>query len=268
MPPEREPEAGVSVGGVIQAVTRSATILAAIAERESLRAADVAAELQLDRSTAHRYLTSMEQAGLLERRAVDGSYVAGPLVVRVGAIALQRSRLVEYASPYLADLSADIHETVVLSLWGGTSPVVARVFEDADRLVHVSVREGSRLPLRAAQALVFLAHLSDRALVERLLDELPDLTRRQITDGMERARATGVAENDLVTQGIRAVAAPVFDSLGEVRATVALVGTSESIPAGPESASARALRATADQISHRLGYRDRESVDESGAAEA
>lgn len=267
MPAGVEPAEGFGASvGAIQAVTRCAAILAAISDRESIRASDVAVHLGLDRSTAHRYLTSMEQAGLLERLSTDGSYVPGPLVMQVGALALQRSRLVECASPYLSELSAGVHETAVLSVWGGTSPVVTRVFEDADRLVHVSVREGSRLPLRAAQAIVFLAHLADRELVDRLIYDLPEITRREVTAEIGRSRTTGIAENTVITQGIRAVAAPVFGSLGEIRATVALVGTSDSIPAGSDSKLARALANAAGEISQRLGYLEHTNDEVAGSA--
>ncbi len=63
----------------IQAVTRAAQVLALFdTQRSELTVANVAKELRMNRTTAHRYLTSMEHAGLLAR--TESGYEAGPLV--------------------------------------------------------------------------------------------------------------------------------------------------------------------------------------------
>lgn len=245
-------EASDPRSGDIQAVSRCGQVLALLAERDAVRAADVEAGLDLQRSTAHRYLASMASAGLVER-GEDGAFIPGPLLVHLGAAALRRSRILEIAGPYMEALAREAHETVVLSLWGGATPVVARVAEDASRLTHVSVREGVQLPAHAAQTQVFLAHLPDRQLVSRLTSALPTAVRRDVDEGIAQVHASGLGENAEVMRGIRTIAAPVFDRHGVIRATLAFVGTVEAIPAGADSGLARALRATAEQISNHAG---------------
>lgn len=237
--------------GDIQAVTRCAQILRMLAADQTVRAADVAAELGLQRSTAHRYLASMANAGLIER-GEDGAFEPGPIAVHLGAAAMRRSRVLEIAAPYMAALSAESHETVVLSLWGGRGAVVARVEMDTDRLAVVLVPEGRELPLNAAQSLVFLAYLPDRQLVERLLSSAP--MRQDIERSIEQVKADGMGAHSMVVQGIHAVAAPVFDARGVICTTVALIGTSDALVAGPESGLWKALKATAEQISAHLGH--------------
>ena len=71
----------------IQAVTRAAQVLALFdTKRSELTVAAVAKELGMNRTTAHRYLTSMEHAGLLVRNG--NGYEAGPLVIQVGGVVL------------------------------------------------------------------------------------------------------------------------------------------------------------------------------------
>jgi DNA-binding IclR family transcriptional regulator len=76
---------------------------------------------------------------------------------------------------------------------------------------------------------------------------------------MERVREYGVAVNSRVIEGIRAIAAPVFNEHGEIAATLALVGTVAAIPAAPDSGLARALKDVALEFSTGLGYVPRQA---------
>jgi DNA-binding IclR family transcriptional regulator len=127
------------------------------------------------------------------------------------------------------------------------------VHEDKKRLVQIVIREGSSLPLDSAQGQVFLAHHSDRALMESLLSGLPLLERTDLELRVARTREQGLAINSRVTEGIRAIAAPVFDERMKIRATLALVGTLAEIPEEPDSVLAHALMDTAEHVSHDLG---------------
>lgn len=236
--------------GDIQAVHRCAQVLRLLTEHEAMRPADVAATLGLERSTAHRYVTSMANAGLVERS--DGGFRLGPLARHLGAVSLRRTRVLEEAAPYMAALVESVHETVVISIWSGRGAVVGRVQGDPGRQVQVVVREGSQLPLFAAQSQIFLELLPDRVQVESLLAQLTEAQRRDVEAGMARFRAHGVAENSVVSQGIRTLAVPVLDDRGAVAATLAIVGTTEAVPGDVSSGMARALRRTAEQLAARL----------------
>ena len=63
-----------------------------------------------------------------------------------------------------------------------------------------------------------------------------------------RIRASRVAVNSRVVQGIRAVATPVFQET-ELVAAMALVGTTASLPDDAGSAVAAALREAAEVLS-------------------
>ena len=251
--PARLDQRAAQRDGDIQAVARCAEILRMVARDQQIRPTDVASELGLQRSTAHRYLSSMTGAGLVERQE-NGTFGPGPLAVQIGAVAMRRSKVLEVAAPYMTDLSSQAHQTVVLGLWGGNGAVVARVQEDTEELVHVVVREGSELPPYAAQSQVFLARLPDRDVVDRLLGGLPPHIRREVEEGIEQVRRTGFGEHAMVVQGVRAIAAPIFDSRGVICATLAIVGTSDAITVRQGSLLAEALAGTAERISTQLGY--------------
>jgi DNA-binding IclR family transcriptional regulator len=193
--------------------------------------------------------------GLIERGAA-GEYEPGPVAVHLGAAAMRRTRVLDVAAPFMTALASETHETVVLSLWNGRGAVVARVEMNTDQIAAVSVQEGRQLPLDAAQSLVFLAYLADRHQVDRLLSSLPAPMRTNVGRSIERVQADGVGAHRVVVRGINAVAAPVFDARGVICASVALIGTSDALAAGPDSQLWTALKTTAAQISAYLGHAD------------
>lgn len=243
-----------STSGDIQAVSRVCRILELFADRGTVSTVDIVEEVGLQRSTASRYLSSLMREGFLERLA-DGSYAAGPALQALG-IAMVDSSPVSDAGPYMQRLAAELSETVVLSMWGGDGPVISRVEEDSSRLVHVSVRRGSALPYDSAQAQVFLAYLSDRQDIRRLIERLPELTQRDLATQIEHVRRHGYAINSRVVQGVRAVAAPTFGRDGRIEATLAVVGTVNSISQSADSPVIQALLETAKRISSHRGHQE------------
>ena len=254
MTPRSSPEP-VQVGtGDIQVVTRSAQVLRLFStSQRALRISDVAAELGLQRSTVHRYMSSLTKEGFLERDT-EGLYRLGPLLVQLGTIALRGLRVLEIADRYVQELADEAHETAVLAVWGGLGPVVARVHEPVDRLVSISVRVGSPLPLEAAQSQIFLAYLADRSVEQRLLAQLPDVRRREMSEQIRAVRRDGFIVSSEVVQGIRALAAPVFEGSGAICATVAVIGTVSGISEPPPAGLVAALLRTAERLSRELGF--------------
>lgn len=239
-------------GSTIQVIDRLARVLELFpGNGRQLKVRDVAAGLRLRRSTAHRYLASLSRAGFL-RSEGEGSYSLGSLLIRLGAAALGGVQIVDIADGYLAQLADEAQETAVLTLWSGNCPVVVRVREPQSKLVQLHIRLGAMLPLDSAQGHLYLAFYPDRQRVEQLLAQFPEAQRREMERGMELARRDLVFINSRVAEGIRAVAAPVFDH-ELIAGTIAFVGTLSSIPAGPDSGLAQALKNAAQRLSRDLG---------------
>lgn len=243
--------------GEIQVIRRCERILRMFSHAgTSVSPSAVAAELRVQRSTVHRYLSSLERAGLLERK-IDGNYGVGALVVQLGAAGLANQTVLEAAGPYMRQLSDEARETVVMSVWWGRSPLVARVQEFTERLVHVSVRVGSPLPLDSAQARVFLSFLRDRSVVARLVHSAEG-RNEELEASLDRIREAGIAISTRNIEGTRTVAVPVRQEDGDACAALAFVGTINAISSDPASPMALALMHTADQLSRQLGWHGRE----------
>ncbi len=255
LPVTREIEGSVSSGD-IQAVSRVGQILGLFSvENPTTTVAEAAEQLGLNRSTTHRYFTSLVTAGLLERTREPSSFEPGGLLLQLGAAALARRRVLDIAPPFLRKLCQSTHLTTVISLWGSSGPVVSRTEEDNTRSVLVTVRVGTQLGLRSAQAKIFLTHLPDQLRVERLLGTLSADEREELDADLDEVRRTGLASDHLVDSGITALATGVFDEYG-VCATIALVGTVRTLPLDEATAIREELIRTAGQITERMGGTD------------
>jgi DNA-binding IclR family transcriptional regulator len=226
---------------VNQSVERAVRLLGFFSPEEpELTLAQLTQRLGTSKATTHRYTLALRRVGLLRFDPGAAVYSLGPRVVELAATALAGLRIVRIAGPTMERLVAELNETVVLSIWDGEQPVVVRVDDNTDRLVRIVVRVGARLPRAdSAQGKIFLA-FSPQA------DGLPEVERREIEE-------THVAVNSQVVEGIRAIAAPIFQG-EEITAAMALVGTIVSLPEDPDSAAALRLRAAADALSAELGF--------------
>ena len=237
-----------------QSVTRVGQILALFGPpTKELSAGDIAERLELNRTTAYRYCASLVAAGILERGARRGTFVLGGLLLELGIQALDRKRVVDVAPPYLRALSAATGTTAILGLWGAQGPIAALVEEDR-RTVLVTIRPGSALGPASAQMQVFLAHHRDPATVERIVAGLPAADRTALEAAVYSARRAGYALTKF-RNGLFGAAAPVFDDYG-ITATVAILGSEQSVDLTPGSAALATLRDTAVAIGEELARDD------------
>src|SRR4029079_17987734 len=129
-----------------QSVERAVRLLGFFsAEEPELTPPQLTERLGTARATTHRYAMALRRVGLLRYDAAGGIYSLGPRIVELAATALSGLRIIRIAGPHMERLAADLNETVVLSIWDGESPIVVRVADNTDRLVHIVVRTGSRL---------------------------------------------------------------------------------------------------------------------------
>jgi DNA-binding IclR family transcriptional regulator len=206
-------------------------------------------QLGLNRSTTYRYLTAMVKHGLLVHSPGQG-YALGPTLSRVGLLALDRLPLLDRADPIMRSLSEAVHETTVLSVWGGSGPLVARVHDEQSRFIRISVAVGSTLPITTAQGLVFLAHLADRRALDRALAGVPAASRDALLAHRDGIRRQGYALSDASGDGLRGIAAPIYGIDGSLTATLALIGTINRMPEAGDDARVVALLHAARTLSH------------------
>jgi DNA-binding IclR family transcriptional regulator len=209
------------------------------ADEPELTLAQLTKRLGTSRATTHRYAMALRRVGLLRYDSHAGTHSLGPRIVELAATALSGLRIIRIAGPHMERLAADLNETVVLSIWDGDSPIVVRVDDNTDRVVHIVVRTGSRLErTTSAQGKVFLTFSGQG----------DELGKEQ-----DRVRQTRIAINTQTSDGIRAIATPIFQDRDCV-AAMAVVGTIANLPAKESAPLCLRLRETADILSAELGF--------------
>jgi len=235
--------------GDIQVVARVVQLLRLLGEAGSIDIVSAAQELGVGKSTAHRYLASMENHGLLQRRDRN-RYEFGTLLAELGTMALSRLGVVNLARPIMERVSNRVRHTVVLTIWNGRSPVVAQVHEDSSRTAHVSIRVGSTLRPGTAQDMVFRAFQKE-SFHPRYREAQSDLVQGLETE-LEKVRRTGVSIRSSASEGVRAVAVPVRDTEGMVIAALAVVGVTSLVPDDDDSDVVMVLREGSQAITQAL----------------
>jgi DNA-binding IclR family transcriptional regulator len=233
--------------GDLQVVARVVQLLRLLAANETIDLVSAAEELGVGKSTAHRYLASMENHGLLQRRDRN-RYEFGVLLAELGTMALSRLGVLDLAGPVIEDISVRVRHTVVLSVWNGTCPVVAQVRADSSRTAHVSISVGSQLGPDAAQTMIFWAFRDES--YYRFRDGTPPVNATEAE--LAKVRRTGIAVRKFPRDGISAVATPVRDPAGQVLATLAVVDIAQFVPEDTDSPVALALLSGAETISRRM----------------
>ena len=107
---------------------------------------DLAARAHMPPAKAHRYLVSLIRAGLAEQDREGSRYRLGPLAIELGLAALGALDVIKFGAEIIAELCAEVDETVLLAIWGNKGPVVAR-WEESSRPVATNVRAGWVMPL-------------------------------------------------------------------------------------------------------------------------
>ncbi|MDH3403774.1 MAG: IclR family transcriptional regulator [Acidobacteriota bacterium] len=246
--------------GGTQAVVRAIRLLKAFTrERPAIGLAELADELGLSRTTAHRLLAALASEGLVGRDAASGGYRLGPAILALGAQALLGHDLRNLAQPELERLAAETGETATLEVLAGDQVLI--VGEVAGRhLVTVAPELGTFWPLHATSTgKAILAALPAARRRELIRPPLARYTAATITDPevlaaeLERTAARGfaVAVEELGA-GAAAVATALRDPLGEPPAAISLGGPVSRLAGRRLEELAGALHASAAKLSHRI----------------
>jgi IclR family transcriptional regulator, pca regulon regulatory protein len=256
--------------GLSQSLERGLAILSCFSERRPLLGiSDLARAVDLNKSTAHRYVATLTALGYLQQDAATRKYRLGLRVIDLGFAAVNSMEISKVAGPFLQALSEETGYSANMAVLDGVDIVYVARYRTAreGRLgVDLNLHVGSRLPAYCtSMGKVLLAH--QPAERQARLIERVDLTRRgpntlttreALVSALAQVRRVGTAVNDEeLAAGLRSIAVPVRDGFGEVVAAVNLAVHLSIWGASTEAIARRyegALRRAAEGISRRLGY--------------
>lgn len=244
--------------GIVRSVLSASALLAAFREgRRDLRLSDLAREVGLNVSTAHRLLQTLVVSQLLVQDAHSDRYSPGPVLVEIANGLLAADRTASTAD-ILTALAARTGESISLGSRTGDDAVVLMHVPSAHPL-RFERKVGDRIPLHAsALGKTLLAWGADP--IEDALRAIAPLnavtgetltTIRTMTADLRGVRDRGYAvSTGEEVPGIRSVSAPVLDSQGIAIAAVEVSGPADRLKDADVAEFARILAGGSGAIQH------------------
>jgi len=164
---DRPPVSAKNDKSQVQVIARAATVLRALEdENAGLSLGQIAQRVKLARSTVQRIVAALETESLVIAATPNGRVRLGPAILRLAASV--RSDFIAAARPFLERLSAELQETVDLSVVKKDHLVFIDQVIAPQRLRTVSA-VGETFPLYCtANGKAYLAQLSEPS-VEKLI---------------------------------------------------------------------------------------------------
>ncbi|MFE4542696.1 IclR family transcriptional regulator [Arthrobacter sp. NPDC056727] len=231
-----EASTGNNESDVNKSVLKAASLLRALATqpRTGANSSVLARATGLSRPTAIRLLSTLEQAGLVDRFGND--YVLGWDLARMARLVDPYSGLAERTQPILQELAGAVNEMATLEVVNMRDGLDLIAEAMGSHLVNMrsQLAEGdiAQWPLHAGAAgKVLLAHMPREKVVSLLPSKLPSYASRTITDRdvllQELARIKeqdyALADNELEEE-LAAVARPIYDQAGTFVAVLTISG--------------------------------------------
>jgi DNA-binding IclR family transcriptional regulator len=249
---------------LVQSVDRAITILETLAkDKDGCRVTELASATGLHKSTVHRLLSTLMSRGYVEKCLGSENYKLGIRILLLGSSILDRMDLRNIAKPYIQELSNRTKEVVHLSILDDGEAVYIDKVESSDHSIRMYSQIGKRGPLHCtAVGKVLLADLRDSE-VERIIGQkgMRKYTKssidnlNQLKEELSLIRERGYAFDEMEhEEGIRCVAAPIYDQSGKVIAAVSLSGPIIHVTHYRMPELTEQVLETAEEISYQLGY--------------
>ncbi len=244
----------------IQALDRAVAILKVLADGEGMSLTELAEASGQAPATVYRVLSTFEAQGMVEVQAATQLWFVGQEAFRIGSAFLGRTSLVEQARTVMRELMSATGETANLAIADGGQVVFISQVETHEP-IRAFFRPGTRGPIHASGIGKALLAFQPPEAIARIVREqgLAAFTAQTITDPARLAeelvaiRVRGWAVDDEErTEGMRCVAAPIFNEFREATAGVSVSGPIGRMARSGDALGAK-VREAADRITRAIG---------------
>lgn len=215
----------------LKTVQRAFRIIEILQQTGGLTVSELAEELDIPKSTTHRYLTTLENLGYLTKN-MKGQFEISLEFLNLGIQKRNEKVLYSHSKEKVKELAEKTGERVQLGVEEHGKDVLI-YGKSGEHGVQTDAHLGRKLYLHTnATGKAILAFLPEDR-IRSILDEygLPQQTENTITDEdelfdtLEEIRERGIAYNrEERIQGLRAVGAPIFDKNENVMGSISISG--------------------------------------------
>ncbi|MED4403533.1 IclR family transcriptional regulator [Metabacillus fastidiosus] len=248
---------------MVKSVDRALRIITMVSTRkEGMGVTELAAFLDLNKSTIFRLLATLAEHGFIEQDQETKKYRLGYKYLELSSMLLESIDLRTQAKPFLKELESHTNEVIHLVVYDQGEVVYIEKLEGNETLrTHSQV--GRRAPIHCTSVgKVILAYLPDEEILNIIEKHgLPKHTEQTISDKeafleelnriKEQGYGTEFEENE---PGITCIAAPIFDNSKKITAAISISGPSIRMTDERLAELKTVLIDIGNKISKRLGY--------------
>ncbi|CRK85053.1 IclR family transcriptional regulator [Neobacillus massiliamazoniensis] len=250
---------------MVKSVDRALTIISLVSKRkEGMGVTELAANLDLNKSSIFRLLSTLVDHGFIEQNPETKKYRLGYKYLELSSMLLESIDLRTQAKPFLEELESQFNEVIHLTVYDQGEVIYIEKLEGSETLrTHSQV--GRRAPMHCtAVGKVILAHLPLNEIVD-VIDKygLPKHTEQTITDKDTFFKELGKIRNEGIGReveenepGVSCIAAPIFDNMKKITAAVSISGPSIRMTEERLAEIRPIIMDIGKKISMRLGYTD------------
>lgn len=235
----------------------------AVAEAGNAGIRELSAITGFPPSTIHRIVTTLVERNYFQQDPVTRRYSLSYRFLELGSRFQQQTHLTTMALPHLEQLMAEARESVNLAVRDGDSMVYLDIVQSNYSKLQLFTQPGARVPLYATGVgKLFLSQMQDSELDAYLQRSQPTpytphtmVKKAKIVNDLQKIRTLGYAvDNQEMEEGVRCVAALIFDHQGKPAASVSITGAAMRITPDRIEQFGTLVKACAAAISSRLGF--------------
>ena len=249
----------------VKALARALKLLMSLADAgRELSLTEISDALGWPKSTTHGVLATLRDYRFVEQSALNGRYRLGVRLFELGQKAARNWGIRDIALPVMQRLNAQFGEMVQLATEDAGEVFYLEKI-DSTHIIRIVSEIGARLPIHCSGLgkvlLAYRAPAEARSILMR--NGMRRMTNNTITDPaqmeteLSNIRKQGYAlDNQEIMEGLRCVAAPIWNKNNEVKYAVSVSGLAERLTGSYFEQLKQAVINSAAEISQNMGYRE------------
>jgi len=248
--------------GMVRSVLLITGVMEALADEKQLGVSELAARLDIHKSTVYRFLCSLKVLGYVRQNDENAKYGLSYKILDLAGRILSSIDVRQAARPIMERISDKTRETVHLATLEQTDAIYIDKIDSSQPLrMHSYI--GQKIPIHASALGKVLLAWGPKHLLGDLLkkDKLKRFTDTSITEPealqkeIQKVHSQGYAEDrEESVPGVRCVAAPILDREGSVVAALSISIPSQRVNDERMGSLQKMVRAGALRISEHMGF--------------
>lgn len=236
-------------------------ILDKLSEHDQLSLTQIASITNMNKSSAYRLLTALIENELVDKDNNSKMYRLSLGLLRYRPTLLNSKNLVLLAKPFLAEIVASTGESAQLSVPTHRYSIMTIDIQNSRGFINLSDSIGTEDPLHCTAIGKAYLSLLDSHQRDLIIDQIElkrytnntIVTKKELIASLEKIRELGYAFDDQeIIDGIRCVASPVLDYIGQPVASIGFTGPSSRIDISDVENYGKIIKDIASRLSQKL----------------